>query len=171
MSQMNLAERLLPSPMAPIGGGSPIEQLSVSKVYPDNLAEVWPCLLPGIRRGLQRGAGDTLSAEGLFRGVITRGVELWLAHRGDEIFAGVFLQIEKRERGRALVVLDVVAVNGRGFRQYAEKLLPIIREYATLIGAYTVEGVTRPGAARILTSLGCKPKAIIMELGNGRQFT
>jgi hypothetical protein len=161
----------LRSATAPTGDGSPIERLSVSKVYPDNLAEVWPRLLPGIRQGLRRGAGDTLSEDGLFHGVASRGVELWVAHRGDEILAGVFLQIEKRERGRALVVLDVVAVGGRGFRQYAEKLLPIIREYATMIGAYTVEGVTRPGAARILTSLGCKPKAIIMELGNGRRFT
>lgn len=157
--------------MAPTGGGLPIEQLSVSRVGPNVLDAVWGKLLPQIRRGLSKGAGDTLSESGMYCAVALGTLELWVVHDGDDIRAGLFMQIAKRDRGTALIVLDIVAGTGRGFRAYAEKMLPTIREYGDLIGAYTIESVSRPGAARLLRRLGCKPKAMIMELGNGRQHT
>jgi hypothetical protein len=95
-------------------------------------------------------------------------LDLWVVHRDQEILGALFLKIEERERGKALVVLDVVAGTGRGFRQYAEDMLPRLREYGQMIGAYTVESVSRPGAARLLSRLGCRPKAMIMELNDGR---
>src|SRR4029077_6130046 len=107
MSQTRAEGQCLPSATAPTGDGSPTAPWSVSRVRPEDLMEVWPRLLPGIWRGLRRGAGDSCSEDGLFYGIIHRDVELWLAHRGDAILAGVFLQIDKRERGKALVVLNV----------------------------------------------------------------
>jgi hypothetical protein len=98
-------------------------------------------------------------------------LDLWVVHKGIEVLAGIFLLIENRERGKALVVLDVVAGSGRGFRDYAEDMLPRLREYGEMIGAYTVESVSRPGAARLLSRFGCKPKAVIMELNDGRRHT
>jgi hypothetical protein len=120
---------------------------------------------------MTKGSGDTLSEQDLFDSVTRGTVDLWLVHDADELMGGMFLQVQRRERGKALLVVDVVAASGHGFRQYAEYMLPRLREYAEMIGAYTIESVSRPGAARILSRLGCKPKAMIMELGNGRKHT
>ena len=171
MYRMKPEEQFQPSAMAQTGDGSQIERLSVSRIKPEDLLVVWAKLVPQIRRGLRKGAGDTLSERGLFRAVVSGDLDLWVVHDGSEIMGGLFLQIEKRERGVALVVLDVVAGTGRGLRDYAEMMLPRIREYGKMVGAYTIESVSRPGAARMLKSLGCRPKAIIMELSDGRQRT
>jgi hypothetical protein len=141
---------------------------AVSRAHPKDLVVIWPKLLPQILRGLRKGAGDTLTERGLLSGVQHGELDLWIVHRDDEILAGIFLQIDQRERGKALVVLDVVAGSGKGFRHYAEDIVPRLREYGEMIGAYTVEGVCRLGTARLLSRLGCKPKAVIMELSNGR---
>jgi len=141
------------------------EEWSVSRVHPADLLTVWHRLLPQIRQGLRKGAGDTLSERGLFSGVASGRLDLWVIHDGDEVLAGMFLRIDERERGKALIVLNVV---GRDFKRYAKTMVPRLRDYGDLIGAYTIESVSRPGAARLLTRLGCKPKAVIMELGHGR---
>jgi hypothetical protein len=137
---------------------------TVSRVAPDDLLEVWMHLAPQIRSGLKKGAGDTLTEKWLYEGVMSGALDLWVVHKGQDILAGLFLLIENREPGKALVVLNTVAGSGHGFREFAEDMLPRLREYGQMIGAYTVESYSRPGAARILTRLGCKPKAVIMEL-------
>jgi hypothetical protein len=142
---------------------------SISRAHAKDLPVIWRQLQPQIRRGLKRGAGDTLTEKGLFDGVTSGSLDLWVVHRDDEILAGLFLMIEQRERGKALIVLDVVAGTGHGFRHYAEDIVPRLREYGEMVGAYTIEGVCRLGTARILSRMGCKPKAVIMELNNGRR--
>jgi hypothetical protein len=135
---------------------------------------VWPHIQPQIARGIARGAGDTISERGLFIGVVDGTLDLWVMNRGSEILAGIFLRIDQRARGKALVVLDVVAGNGHHvgvFSEYARDIVPRLREYGQMIGAYTIESVSRPGAARLLSRLGCTPKAIIMELNDGRRHT
>lgn len=144
---------------------------SISRAHSKDLPWIWPKLSPQIKKGLKRGAGDTLTEKGLYHGVACGELDLWLVHRDDDILAGLFLLIEERERGKALIVLDVVAGTGRGFSHYAEDIVPRLREYGEMIGAYTVEGVCRLGTARLLSGLGCKPKAVIMELYDGRQYT
>lgn len=158
-------EQSLPSQMEQTGGASPIGRLSVSRVEPKDLLSVWGRLLPQIRRGLKRGMGDTMSERRLFSQVAHGDVDLWALHRGSDVFAGIFLQTVERERGKALIILNVV---GSGFRENAEEMLKRFREYADMIGAYTIESYSRLGAARHLMRLGCKPKAIVMELRNGR---
>jgi hypothetical protein len=150
---------------------SPTGLWSVSRAHEKDLSVIWPQLQPQIRHGLRRGAGDTLTERGLFDGVTSGGLDLWVVHRGDEILGGLFLKIEIRERGKALVVLMIAAGSGKGLHRYLPDLLARIREYGTMIGAYTVESVSRPGAARLLSRLGCKPKAMIMELNDGRRHT
>lgn len=132
---------------------------------------VWLKLAPQIRRGLKKGAGDTLSERWLYEGVMSGALDLWVVHREDDILGGMFLSIVERERGKALVVLNTVAGSGHGLQAYAAEMLPRLREYAEMVGAYTIESVSRPGAARLLSRLGCKPKAVIMELGDGRPNT
>jgi hypothetical protein len=141
---------------------------AISRVQPRDLGEVWRKLLPQIRRGLSKGAGDTLSERGMYTGVIDGELDLWVVHRGDEILGGMFLRIDQRDRGKALIVVDVVSGTGTGLKAYAEELLPRIREYGKMIGAYTIESYSRTGAARMLSRLGCRPKAMIMELSDGR---
>jgi hypothetical protein len=143
-------------------------QYAVSRVYPNNLRTVWPKLLPNIRVGLRKGAGDTLTEQMLWEGVHSGEMDLWVIHSGDEILAGLILQVHQRERGKALVVLMIAAGTGKSMRHYLPEILPRLREYGEMIGAYTVESVSRPGAARLLSRFGCKPKAMIMELSDGR---
>ena len=137
---------------------------SVDRVEPYDITLVWGDLLPQIRRGLRKGGGDTMSEPMLFHGVLRGNFQLWVIHDGDEVLAGLFFKTEHRERGIALIVLDVVAGSGKGFRNYATVMVPRIREFGRMIGAYTIEAVCRDGVARILADLGCKRKATIMEL-------
>jgi hypothetical protein len=169
MFPMKPEERSLLSRMEPTGGASPTEPLSVSRVQPEQVLPVWQILLPQIRRGLKKGAGDTLDESGLFRDVASGRVILWVMHRGPEIQAGVFLRVDERECGRALIVLEAVAGGGKGFLAHAESLLPRLREYGDMIGAYTIEAYCRRGTARVLSRLGCKPKAIVMEIRDERR--
>lgn len=143
--------------------------LTVSGVEADEFLSVWQVLLPSIRRGLERGAGDTLTEKGLFSGVARGDVLLWLMRDDGDLVAAFFLQIDERDRGVALIVLNVVGVNGGGFsRRYVEEMLQRFREYGDMIGAYTIESYSRLGAARTLMRHGCKPKAMVMELRDGR---
>lgn len=169
MFQMKQEARSQPSRTAPTGDVSPTEPWSVSRVRPDQLRQVWPWLQPQIWRGLERGAGDTLTEGMLYNGVMTGHLDLWAIHRGNEILAGIFLRIDERAKGKALVVLDVVAGSGHDFASYTGDILTRLREYGDMIGAYTIESYSRLGAARILSRFGCKPKAMIMELRDGRR--
>src|SRR5262245_50759650 len=161
---MKQVERSLHSQTVQTGDGSQTEQWSVSRVEPSELPLVWPHLEEQIRRSLTKASGDTISERELANGVTEGRIDLWVIHSKAEILAGLFLRIDKRDRGKALCVLDVVAGSGKGFRDYAEWILPRLREYGDMIGAYTVESYSRPGAARHLMRLGCKPKAYVMEL-------
>ena len=142
--------------------------MQVGRAHPNDLSMIWTHLGPQIRRGLTKGAGDTMTERWLFDGVMNGELDLWIVHDGSEILAGIFLQILERERGKVLFVVDIVAGSGHGFKDYAEYMLPKLREYGDMIGAYTIESHSRLGAARLLQRLGCKPKAMIMELGNGQ---
>lgn len=125
---------------------------------------MWQQIGPQVRRGLACGAGDTLSEQEMLSALLHGELELWAVHEGDKVLGGLVLQIERRERGLALVVLMIAAAEGRGLRLYVPRLLALLRDYAELLGAYTIESVSRPGAARLLSRFGCKPKAVLMEL-------
>lgn len=160
------------SRMEPTGGVLPTEQLSVRRVMPKDLLPVWLQLLPQIKHGLKRGAADTLTENGLYTGIAHGELILWVMCHGPEILAAFFLQIEVRPRGRALVVLNVVSgPSGKYPHQYNDEMLLRLREYGDMIGVYTIESVSRLGAARRLMRHGCKPKAMIMELRDGRKHT
>jgi hypothetical protein len=168
---MKRVEQSLPSATELIGDVLPTEPLSVSRVEPKDLLAVWYQLVPQIRRGLKRGAGDTLTEKGLFNGVVNGETILWVVHCGEDMVGALFLQIEVRERGKALIVLNVVA--GRGQRvglygRYGKEIITRLREYGDMVGAYTIESVSRLGAARLMMRHGCKPKAIVMEIRDGR---
>jgi len=140
----------------------------IARVEAKDLPVVWPSLQREVRRGLTKGAGDTMTEQWLYGGVEDGSIDLWVLQRRDgEVLGGMFLKTIQRSRGTVLFVVDIVAGSGHGFRDYAAELLPKLREYGAMIGAYTIESVSRPGAARILSRLGCKPKAVIMELGDG----
>ena len=142
--------------------------MTVSRAHPDDMLLIWPQIQPLIQRCLKKGLGETLTEPGLWAGVMTGGIDLWVVSEGVEVKAGLFLQTVRRERGKALIILAAVA-NERGKAvEHTKELLPLIREYADMIGAYTVEACARLGTARILKRLGCKPKAIVMELKDGR---
>jgi hypothetical protein len=69
-----------------------------------------------------------------------------------------------------LVVLEAVAGPGcKSYLEHATDLLPRLKEYGDMIGAYTIEAYCRNGAARMLSRLGCKPKAIVMEIRDERR--
>jgi hypothetical protein len=129
---------------------------------------VWPVLQASIRRGLSAGAGDTLTEVQLFEGVQSGAMDMWVAHDGDDIKGAVILQIDRRAQGKVLFVVMSVGLPGQAIA-CTECFLPRLREYGEMIGAYTVESWSRPGAARVLARYGCKPKAMIMELNDGRQ--
>ena len=148
--------------------GSQDTRHAVSRVSPNELPSVWEQLQPQIQRGLRKGAGGTLTEIGLFNDVACGSLDLWVVHRDEDILAGIFLRIDERESGKALIVIDAVAGTGKGFMHYAEDIIPRLREYGQMVGAYTIEGVCRLGTARLLSRLGCKPKAVIMELNDGR---
>ena len=147
--------------------GSISADYSVSRVEPQSIDAVWPQIAPMVRRGLKHGAGDSITEEQILHALYAGQMELWAIHNGEEIIAGLVLQIIQRSKGPALIVIFQA---GRDFALWSERVNGLIRDYADLIGAYTVEAVCRKGAAKWLEDLGWKRKAITMamEMNNGR---
>ncbi len=145
--------------------GSISADYSVSRVEPQSIDVVWPQIAPMVRRGLRHGAGDSITEEQILHELYAGQMELWAVHDGEEIIAGLVLQIIQRSKGPALIVIFQA---GRDFARWSERVNSLIRDYADLIGAYTVEAVCRKGAAKWLKELGWTEKAITMEMRNGR---
>lgn len=147
------------------GGVLQTAQLQVSHVTPDKLDFVWDQVLPMVKRGLRHGAGDTTSAVEIYSFLEAGDMEMWAIHEGPSITAIIVLEIEKRQRG---LVLNVVLIAGKSFESWSEQVQKLIEDYASLIGAYTIEAVVRDGMRKWLEPLGWKRKATIMEIKNGR---
>lgn len=116
-----------------------------------------------VRKGLKHGAGDTVTENEIVRALLHGEMEMWAVHDGTAIIAGIVLQVVRRERGTALIV---VLIAGRSFSSWAPCVQQLIKDYANLIGAYTIEAVCREGMAKLLYGMGWKRKATTMRLEN-----
>lgn len=137
---------------------------AVSSVRPELLAEVWPHVVEKIAKGIERASQGALTPAGIYQAVAAGDMELWLVHDGREVMAAVVLRVNARPDGHALTV---VLVAGREFHRWGRHIQELIRDYAQIIGANTVQAVARPGMARWLERMGWKKKATVMELKDG----
>lgn len=133
----------------------------IVEVHPKAFKEVWPQVRDLVLRALKHGAGDTLTEGELIRGLTHGSMQMWAVQQGDgPVTAAMIWQVENHERGK---VVQVLAMVGAGYRDYAPEMQRLLMEYAILIGAYTIEASVRDAAVPIVRALGWRRKATLME--------
>ena len=61
----------------------------------EDLATVWPLLLPMVQRGLRHGQGDSLAPCDLVRAILSGDMVLWVAHDENSVYGGMVFQISQ----------------------------------------------------------------------------
>lgn len=148
---------------AQTGCGSLTERplVSIAQVEPIHLQAVWPSIQKQLRNGLTRACGDRLTEEGLINAILGERMELWVAIQDDEVLAGLVLQLVKRPRGRAVVV---VAMAGKNFHTWSDAMYHHLRGYMVSHECYCVEAIVRAGLTKWLHAYGWRSKATVMEM-------
>lgn len=140
--------------------------MEISSVPPEQIDYVWAQVEPMVERGLAEAAGDSLSPDYL-KASIKRGDSLlWAVHEGMNVIAVVALDVVRHP---AKTTVLVVLIAGERFRDWSEKVQTLLREFAALVGADTIEAVVRDGMTKWLAPMGWRRKATLMELKNVRR--
>lgn len=135
--------------------------LSVSAVPPEHVDFVWAQVEPMVRRGLSHGAGDSTTSDHI-RAAIKRGeLILWAVHEGLDVTAAIVIEVVKHP---AKTTLFIVLIAGRRFAEWAPTVTDLLRDYAVVVGADTIESMVRDGLTKWLAPLGWKRKATLVEL-------
>lgn len=114
-----------------------------------------------VRRGLAHGEGDGTTAEHIRGRILNGDLILWAAHDGPEVTAAIVLDVMKHP---AKTTLFVVLIAGSRFAEWAPQVQALLRDYADIIGADTIEASVRDGLTRWLDRMGWRRKAVIMEM-------
>lgn len=134
--------------------------VEVSVVTPDVLDYVWQKILPQVRKGLSKGQGDGTTPEAMLYAIAKGEMQLWVAHRGDDILAGVVISVNRHVTGTKLFV-QLAA--GREMGSWLPQIIAALKRYKNDIGAMCIEASCRPGMAKALREQGWSRKAIVME--------
>lgn len=133
----------------------------VSYVPPEEVDFVWEQILPMVERGLSHGQGDCTTPEHLMDAIKRGDMQLWTVHAGNDIYAGMVLEVVKHPAKKTLFV---VLLAGREMGQWIEKLERLLIDYGDHIEADAIETSCRNGMARRLEQRGWYKKAVIMAV-------
>lgn len=148
--------------MGPIGDVSQTapSSLNVSGVPADQVALLWPRIEPLVEKALRHGEGDE-SDPATVRAELEAGrMVLWVIHDA-EIVAVLVLKVLVHPRKKTL---HLVLTAGTRLAEWVGEIEGLLRDYAGLIGADTIEASCRDGLMRVLKKRDWKRKATIMEL-------
>ena len=120
----------------------------------------WEHIADGVRKGLERGCGDSMT-EAWLRKVLQSGdAQLWVRVEDDSSITGsIILAVVDREKGKAI---EVLMTTGDWWKD--SMAMDKLKAYAQQIGAYTVEAIVRNGVVGRLTAEGWRQKAVVMDL-------
>ncbi len=139
----------------------PVAGVEIQYVPRDRVRPVWDAILPQVERALARGMGDGTKPQYLLDAILQEHAQLWVARDEHELLAGIVISVKIHAACDKLVV-QVVA--GKDMKRWMPLLLQHLEEMRKLTGTKCVEAFCRPGIAKYLKQLGCKQKAIVMEL-------
>jgi hypothetical protein len=129
-------------------------------VEPEFTPMAWEHVAPGIRRGLARGCGDSMTEEWLLGRLLAGDIQLWARSEDDGSITGsIIIAVVERDKGKAI---EVLMTTGDWWKEGVA--MNKLREYAAEIGAYTVEAIVRNGVVGRLTAEGWRQKAVVMDL-------
>lgn len=137
------------------------ERWSVSYVSPDALDRVFDQVAPMIESALEHGQGDCTNLAAICAGINRGELQLWAVHSGPEITGIVVFELIQHPCKRSVFV---TLVAGSGFDEAVGVVERLLRDYAEICGADTIEASVRDGLARKLTARNWRRKATIMEL-------
>jgi len=129
-------------------------------VEPDEVLRAWQEIGPGIRRGLDRGCGDSLDEEMVVGRLLGGSFQLWVRVEEDgKISGSIILYVVQREKGKAI---EVIMTSGKWWNDGLA--MAALKDYAAQIGAYTIEAIIRNGLVSRLKSEGWRQKAVVMDV-------
>ena len=132
----------------------------ISQVYPNQLEAVWPVLEPMVKRGLSHGQGDAISPGYILNALIANDMLLWVYHEGEDIKAGMILEVSQFPQKR---VVFVVLLIGRNMEEWVDEMESTLFTFQKLIDADCIEASCRDGLVKKLMERGWKRKATILE--------
>jgi hypothetical protein len=137
--------------------------MPVSLITPDIIPKIWGGFLVQIDKALALGVGDHYSADYYYEEVISGRMQMWAYHDGGLIAIGIISVIDYPKH--KTVFIELLA--GEKLDEWLGIVEPLLQEYASQIGATTIEASCRPGLVKKLTKW--RPIATLMRLDNGRK--
>lgn len=84
---------------------------------------------------------------------------MWIYHIDEKVVGGGILSVQQMPRGKKIFI-EMLA--GERLDEWLEEIERLVKEYATEIGATTIEASCRPGLVKKLTRW--QPVATLMRL-------
>jgi hypothetical protein len=139
----------------------PADEVKFSQASGEQVAVVWPAIVDMVERGLSHGQGDATTPQALLYQILNNEYQLWVAHKGDDIYAGIILSVTQHVNGRK-VFIHMAA--GRNMDLWIDQLENLLRDFMGVTGSMCIEASCRHGLAKRLHARGWRKKAVIMEL-------
>lgn len=133
----------------------------ISQVTAEQVDVVWPHFLPMVERGLRHGQGDAMAPCDLLGRIKSGDSVLWIAHEGEDLMAGIILEVVQLPRKKMIFV--VMLVGGR-WDEWVDEMEFTLLDYKKLIDADCIEASCRDGLVKKLEKRGWGRKATVMEL-------
>lgn len=133
----------------------------ITQIGPEYIDMVWPKFLPWVERALRHGQGDSLAPCDVLAALKSGMWNFWLIHEGEDLKAGMVLQLCEHPQKRVVFVVMLV---GDMSDEWADELEETLLEYKELNNADCIECSCRPGLVKKLKNRGWRTKATIMEL-------
>lgn len=124
---------------------------TISAIPEENLTTIWPIVVPMLRPPVKMSGGRVTMAT-LFRGLVERRSQLWVAHQEDQKVMAAFVTRVAQYPARRLVTVD--CVGGTGMELWVSEAQATFRRYAADMGCSGVELAGRIGWARVLAPYG-----------------
>lgn len=131
----------------------------ISIVEPQSLDYVWASLRPKILKALSVGAGINQTEQHYYDSVKSGLMQMWIYHIDEKVVGGGILSVQQMPRGKKIFI-EMLA--GERLDEWLEEIERLVKEYATEIGATTIEASCRPGLVKKLTRW--QPVATLMRL-------
>jgi hypothetical protein len=133
----------------------------ISQVTAEQVDVVWPHFLPMVERALRHGQGDAMAPCDVFGKIKSGDWILWIAHEGEDVMAGVVIEVSQFPRKKVVFVVMLV---GSRWDEWADDLEKVLLEFKELNHADCIETSCRDGLVKKLGKRGWGRKATIMEL-------
>ena len=132
--------------------------MNIFPLYPQQVMDMWPLLMPFVDLALQHTHGEMSALDVCERGM-NGAMQIWIVADAERVCGTVVTEVVEFPQ---LTTLRIVTLAGDNFKEWRVELDQIMEQFARVVGAKRIEAVGRPGWVRALRDLDYKPAYVIV---------